>query len=131
MVKQRTLNFGMRNAECRIFRNLHSKIRNEKGIALVMVLVMSAIALAVMAGLIYMVITGTQISGTQKKYETAKEAGLGGTDITYEFIALRGDPATVSALLTELYAINPAVTTSSSCTGTNFRDIFYRFSGKT
>jgi Tfp pilus assembly protein PilV len=119
MVKQRTLNFGMRNAECRIFRNLHSKIRNEKGIALVMVLVMSAIALAVMAGLIYMVITGTQISGTQKKYETAKEAGLGGTDITYEFIALRGDPATVSALLTELYAINPAVTTSSSCTGTN------------
>jgi hypothetical protein len=92
MTKQRTLNFGMRNAECRIFRNLHSKIRNEKGIALVMVLVLSAIALAVMAGLIYMLTIGTQISGMQKKYKTASEAAKGGADVTYQLISARGDP---------------------------------------
>jgi len=65
---------------------------NEKGIALVMVLVLSVIALAIMAGLIYMITTGTQISGMQKRYKTALEAGLGGADITYQLIAARGDP---------------------------------------
>jgi hypothetical protein len=65
---------------------------NEKGIALVMVLVLSVIALAIMAGLIYMITTGTQMSGMQKRYKTALEAGLGGADITYQLIAARGDP---------------------------------------
>ncbi|OGW43532.1 MAG: hypothetical protein A2Y66_01150 [Nitrospirae bacterium RBG_13_41_22] len=92
---------------------------NEKGIALVMILVLSAIALAIMAGLIYMIMIGTQISGTQKRYKTAQEAGVGGADVTYEFIKLRGDPSSTIALQNELSAINPALTTSSSCTGTN------------
>jgi hypothetical protein len=65
---------------------------NEKGIALVMVLVLSAIALAIMAGLIYMITSGTQISGMQKRYKTALEAGVGGIDVTYHFIGKRGDP---------------------------------------
>ncbi len=65
---------------------------NEKGIALVMVLILSVIALAIMAGLIYMITTGTQMSGMQKRYKTALEAGLGGADITYQLIAARGDP---------------------------------------
>ena len=65
---------------------------NEKGIALVMVLVLSAIALAIMAGLIYMITAGTQISGMQKRYKTALEAGVGGADVTYQLIAARGDP---------------------------------------
>lgn len=64
--------------------------RNEKGIALVMVLLLSVIALAIMAGLIYMLTAGTQISGMQKRYRTAQEAGLGGAAISYEFIATRG-----------------------------------------
>lgn len=65
---------------------------DEKGIALVMVLVLSAIALAIMAGLIYMVTVGTQISGGQKRYKTALEAGLGGIDVVYQFIGARGNP---------------------------------------
>jgi len=65
---------------------------DEKGIALVMILVMSAIALAIMAGLIYMITAGTQISGLQKRYETAREAGKGGINITFEVIGDRGDP---------------------------------------
>jgi hypothetical protein len=65
---------------------------NEKGLALVMVLILSAIALAVMAGLIYMITSGTQISGMQKRYKTALEAGKGGADVTYQLIAARGNP---------------------------------------
>jgi hypothetical protein len=65
---------------------------NEKGIALVMVLILSAIALAIMAGLIYMITAGTQISGMQKRYKTALEAGKGGADVIYQLIAARGDP---------------------------------------
>jgi hypothetical protein len=92
MKSQDLFNFGMRNTGCGIFRNLHSKIRNEKGIALVMVLVLSAIILVIMAGLIYMLTTGTQLSGMQKRYKTALEAGMGGTEVTYQLIAARGNP---------------------------------------
>ncbi len=62
---------------------------NEKGIALVMVLILSAISLAIMAGLVYMVVTGTQISGGQKRYKTALEAGISGKDVAYQFIDSR------------------------------------------
>ena len=65
---------------------------NEKGIALAMVLILAAIGLAVMAGLLYMLTLGTQISGMQKRYRTAATAGIGGVDITYQVIAARGDP---------------------------------------
>jgi hypothetical protein len=67
-------------------------LASESGIALAMVLILSAIALAVMAALIYMLTAGTQISGMQKRYRTAQEAGLGGADITYQLIAARGNP---------------------------------------
>src|SRR4030067_537165 len=91
MKSQKPLNLIMRDIKCGTFQNLHSKIRNEKGIALVMVLVLSAIILIIMAGLIYMLITGTQISGMQKRYKTALEAGIGGADITYQIIGARID----------------------------------------
>jgi len=65
---------------------------NEKGIALVMVLILAAIALAVMAALVFMLTSGTQISGMQKRYRTALEAGVGGADVTFQLITARGDP---------------------------------------
>lgn len=89
---------------------------NEKGIALVMVLILSAIALAIMSGLVYMVISGTQISGIQKRYKTALEAGIGGADVTYQVIKLRGDATSTAAFLLVLQ--NGATTTPSSCTFT-------------
>jgi len=67
-------------------------LSTEKGIALVMVLILAAIALAVIAGLIYMITSSTQISGMQKRYRTALEAGMGGVDVTYQLIAARGNP---------------------------------------
>jgi hypothetical protein len=95
------------------------RLRNEKGIALVMILILAAIALAIMAGLIYMITSGTQISGMQKRYKTALEAGVGGSDITYHLIGLRGEPSSTASFLTALSTISPAVTTACSCTGTN------------
>lgn len=66
---------------------------DEKGLALAMVLVLSAIALAIMAGLIYMVTSGTQVSGLQKRYKTALEAGKGGADIVFDTVAARSLPS--------------------------------------
>jgi len=95
--------------------NHASELRNEKGIALVMVLVLSAIILVIMAGLIYMLTTGTQLSGMQKRYKTALEAGKGVADITYQIIALRGETSATSSLLSELSVLNPVITTPNSC----------------
>lgn len=65
---------------------------NEKGIALVMVMIISVIALAIMAALLYMLTSSTQISGMQKRYKTAFEAGVGGADVVYQLLSSRGDP---------------------------------------
>jgi hypothetical protein len=94
---------------------------NEKGIALVMVLILAAITLAIMAGLIYMITAGTQISGMQKRYKTALDAGFGGADITYQIIGLRGETSGTVSLLNDLSAICPdhdptkAITTPNTC----------------
>ena len=127
MRSQKSVNFGMRNAECGIFRNLHSKIRNENGIALVMVMILSVIALAIIAGLIYMVTTGTQISGIQKRYETASEAGMGGVDITYQLAGLRGDTTRTTSFLADIAALNPVCPrlNDAGCRGVNMSGTTY------
>lgn len=84
-----------------------SAVSSQKGIALVMVLVLAAIALVIMAGLIYMITSGTQISGMQKRYKTALDAGFGGTDVTFQLIAARGDPG--------IPGIGLTINASSSC----------------
>jgi hypothetical protein len=69
---------------------------NNKGIALVMVLILSFISLAIMSGLIYMVTSGTQVSGVEKRYSTALRAGESGIDIVYQIFSKRGNPYTVA-----------------------------------
>ena len=64
--------------------------RNEKGIALVSVLILSLIALSIIATLVYLVIQGTRFSGFFKRYETVREAGTGGAEITVDLINNRG-----------------------------------------
>jgi hypothetical protein len=68
-------------------------LKNEKGIALVIVLILSLVALATISSLIFMITTGTQLSGLQKRYKTSLEAGLGAADVTYQVISSRGDPS--------------------------------------
>lgn len=61
-------------------------VRNEKGIALVMVLILSLIGLAIVSALMFMLTQGTRVSGVHKIFRTADEAGLGGANLTAEFI---------------------------------------------
>jgi hypothetical protein len=65
---------------------------NENGIALVMVLILAVISLAIMAALVYMITSSTQVSGIQKRYRTALEAGKGGAAVSFQTIAAGGDP---------------------------------------
>jgi hypothetical protein len=101
------------------FRSCH--LRAERGVVLVMVIVLSAVALLIMTTLIYMITVGTQVSGLQKRYKTALDAGTGGGDVFYQLIALRGEPAGTNAFTANLnsapFNLNSAVTTSGGCTG--------------
>jgi hypothetical protein len=63
---------------------------SEEGIALVMVLILSAISLAVMSALVYMLVVSTQSSGAQKRYKTALEAGKAGREVIFNLISGRG-----------------------------------------
>ncbi|MDD2319563.1 MAG: pilus assembly protein PilX [Geobacteraceae bacterium] len=57
-------------------------LNNEKGIALVTSLLLTLIALAIVAGLMYFVMTGIQVSAVGKRYKNVVEAGYGGVALT-------------------------------------------------
>lgn len=65
-------------------------LKNERGIALVMVLVLSLISLAIISALVYLTIQGTRFSGFYKRYESARESGIGGSEIAAALIQNRG-----------------------------------------
>lgn len=73
-------------------KNYHySILSSEKGLALVTVLVLSLICLSIISTLLYMVIQGTKFTGYYKRYETAREAALGGAEIGSDLIMQRGE----------------------------------------
>jgi hypothetical protein len=53
------------------------------------VMVLSAVVLAIMASLIYMLTVGTQVSGGMKRYETAQEAADGGKEVVFDWLGHR------------------------------------------
>lgn len=61
-------------------------LRNDKGIALVLVLILALIGLAIVSALLFMATQSTQISGLFKAYRSAEEAGVGGAQIAAEFV---------------------------------------------
>jgi hypothetical protein len=83
--------------------------KSEKGVVLVVVLVLSAVVLALITALIYMVISGTQISGSQKRYKSSLEAAKGGTDLYYQLVGLRGVDADDDAFRTAGAAGDPSM----------------------
>ncbi len=90
-------------------------LSSERGIALITVLIFSAIALAVMAALIYMLMNRAEMSGMQKRYRTTLEAGLGGADLTYQIIAARGDDSSISSTTSFSPLSGTSFTVTSSC----------------
>lgn len=87
---------------CAKSRTLNARVLNDKGIALAMVLILAAISLSIMAALIYMLVGGTKTSGIQKRYKTALEAAIGGGEVAYQFIALRGQATDQNNFITSL-----------------------------
>ncbi len=71
----------------------------EKGIALVMVMILAMISLAIMAALVYMITASTQVSGIMKRYTTSIEAGKGGAAVMFQAIAAGGDPGYIGTTL--------------------------------
>jgi hypothetical protein len=60
---------------------------NTKGMALVMALITVTVSAGLLAVVMYFAMSGSEISGLQRKYQSSKEASLGAVDIlTKEFI---------------------------------------------
>ncbi len=64
---------------------------NQKGVALAMVLILSLIALIIISVMLFLLTQGTRISGFYKRYATAREAGIGGTEIVSNLIKNSGN----------------------------------------
>lgn len=56
-------------------------IRNEKGIALVMALMLTLISLTIAMTLLYMIIQGIKTSASNKRYQNIREASYGGVEL--------------------------------------------------
>ena len=66
--------------------------KNEKGVTLLIVLVLTAVALIISAGLLYMVLQSTHMSGSMKRYKTVYEAATGGVEVACELINVGANP---------------------------------------
>ena len=79
----------MKKSEVYTFRMKH-----QKGIALVMALIITLVVFLLVMSTLYMVNTSTIISGAGKRYASAAEAADGAVDVMKESIMLirRGDP---------------------------------------
>lgn len=80
--------------------------RNENGAVLLFVLLLSIVALVTTAGLLHMLARGGYISGQQKRYNTALEAGRGGLQATLEVVASRGDVSSMTPLVFQFSQTN-------------------------
>lgn len=65
-------------------------LRNEKGVALVMALVLGLAGMLIISALIYMAGTGTWISGSKKRYQVALDASHGGLNFFAKEVIQRG-----------------------------------------
>jgi hypothetical protein len=93
---------------------------SEKGAVLLVVVVLSAIALAIMTTLIYMMTVGTQITGIEKRYRSAHDASFGGWEIMSQMLATRGSTTDMSSFTSKLNTagLSSAVSDTAGCTGT-------------
>lgn len=65
-------------------------VRNEKGVALVVVLLLAVVGLIITACVLHMLARGGFLSGQHKRYSTAVEAARGGLEATVQVVADRG-----------------------------------------
>ncbi|MCL2791061.1 MAG: hypothetical protein FWD79_10515 [Desulfobulbus sp.] len=70
--------------------NIGKALDNEDGIALVTALMLGLFGMLLVAALLLMVRTGTWMSGSQKRYQTALAAAYGGNDFFVKEVIQRG-----------------------------------------
>jgi hypothetical protein len=97
-------------------------LRSDKGIALVTVLVLSLISLAIVAALIFLVTTGSRVSGFNKRYETAREAGYGGIEVIRALIKKQGDLSSLKDKLDKLGSMTSSDLKGCDCGDTTDPD---------
>jgi Tfp pilus assembly protein PilX len=92
--------------------------RGQKGIALVMALIIAVVVLAAVSALIYLVTIGTSMSGFQKRYQTAQEAAKGGLELVTKEIV----PRTISKaeLSADLSSMKGSIATDYSTVSLSF-----------
>lgn len=95
--------------------NMKRHIRNEKGVALMMVLLIATVGLSVTATMLYMIIVSTQSSGMHKRFATALEAGVGGEAVIKSFISTGGTLDSDPKYVKFADAISLDVPLTSSC----------------
>ena len=61
-------------------------IRNQRGIALVLVMILALIGLAIVSALVFMGTMGTRLSGAEKFYRNSDEAAFGGARVAADMI---------------------------------------------
>ena len=97
-------------------------LRDEKGIALVMVMILAMISLAFVGAMLFMVTQGTLLSGAYKVYKSAEDASFGGTGIIHDYMLGRGD-LSLPGLTLQLGSLSTGVTGLCACDQNNDGDI--------
>ena len=96
-------------------------LRNEKGFALLFVLILAMIALLMTISMLSMVSRGSYVSGQQKRFRTAVEAGRGGMEAMFQLISNRGitDPTIYTMLRQTELTENKLVLPTDNWVGLN------------
>lgn len=105
-------------SQWRIFQGRAGRILgSERGTVLILVIVLSAIALAVTTTMLYIVTTATQVTGMQKRYRTAREAAFGGIEVVKKMINTQGNADIMSRLTTsmDVYGLDVFYDSSLTC----------------
>lgn len=92
--------------------------KKNKGVALVTALIVISISAGIFAAIMYFAMTGTEISGIQRKYQSSKEASLGAIDVMTKDLLPRviagTDLSGAVSSMTILAGVLPAVQADSA-----------------
>lgn len=100
----------------------NSKLQNERGIALVISLMISLVVMLTIIGVLYFIIQSTTMSGAGKRYATAAEAADGAVEVMKDAVNLImvGEPISTLPIVddTPPCLLNAVLTENQICTTT-------------
>jgi len=99
-------------------------VKKNKGVALISALIVVSIAAGIFTAVMYFALTGSEISGIQRKYQSSKEASLGAIDIMTKDILPRVITGTTLSGVVSGLAILPDIV--PSVTANSAKDICFQ-----